>query len=322
MSSNNLNLISNNIYMADIKALFKAIRPDLSEGSLKTYASTIGSLFKSMYPTDSLTHTTITKLNKDKTVLDFLLANKSEVGRKPVLSALVVLFDNDNYRKQMLMDAKAIKKEVGKQEMSETTEENWVSQDEITNVLKGLKREADAIYKSKDFSNANLQQIQLYIILALLGSQYIPPRRAKDYTDFKVKNISKETDNFIEKNEMVFNSFKTAKFGQQRVPLPKELKSILTKWIKINPTEYLLFDINGNQLSSPQLNQRLNKIFGSTSGKSVNMMRHSFLTEKYGDGIIKKKELVADMTAMGSSLAEAPFYIEERKGHNGPKGPP
>jgi hypothetical protein len=275
-----------------------------------------------MYPTDSLTHTTITKLNKDKTVLDFLLANKSEVGRKPVLSALVVLFDNDNYRKQMLMDAKAIKKEVGKQEMSETTEENWVSQDEITNVLKGLKREADAIYKSKDFSNANLQQIQLYIILALLGSQYIPPRRAKDYTDFKVKNISKETDNFIEKNEMVFNSFKTAKFGQQRVPLPKELKSILTKWIKINPTEYLLFDINGNQLSSPQLNQRLNKIFGSTSGKSVNMMRHSFLTEKYGDGIIKKKELVADMTAMGSSLAEAPFYIEERKGHNGPKGPP
>jgi hypothetical protein len=52
------------------------------------------------------------------------------------------------------------------------------------------------------------------------------------------------------------------------------------------------------------------------------MMRHSFLTEKYGDGIIKKKELVADMTAMGSSLAEAPFYIEERKGHNGPKGPP
>jgi hypothetical protein len=307
--------------MADIKELFKTIRPDLSEGSLKTYASTIGSLFKSMYPTDSLTHTTITKLNKDKTVLDFLLANKSEVGRKPVLSALVVLFDNDNYRKQMLMDAKAIKKEVGKQEMSETTEENWVSQDEITNVLKGLKREADAIYKSKDFSNANLQQIQLYIILSLLGSQYIPPRRAKDYTDFKVKNISKETDNFIEKNEMVFNSFKTAKFGQQRVPLPKELKSILTKWIKINPTEYLLFDINGNQLSSPQLNQRLNKIFGSTSGKSVNMMRHSFLTEKYGDGIIKKKELVADMTAMGSSLAEAPFYIEERKGHNGPKGP-
>jgi len=322
MSSNNLNLNVGNIYMADIKALFKAIRPDLSDGSLKTYGSTIGSLFKSMYPTEQLTHTTITKLNKDKTVLDFLLANKSEVGRKPVLSALVVLFDNDNYRKQMLIDAKAIKKEVGKQEMSETTEENWVSQDEITNVLKGLKKDADAIYKSKDFSNANLQQIQLYIILSLLGSQYIPPRRAKDYTDFKVKNISKETDNFIDKNEMVFNSFKTAKFGQQRVPLPKELKAILTKWIKINPTEYLLFDINGNQLSSPQLNQRLNKIFGSTSGKSVNMMRHSFLTEKYGDGIIKKKELVADLTAMGSSIAEAPFYIEERKGHNGPKGPP
>ena len=318
MSSNNLELISNNIYMADLKELFSKIRPDLSEGSIKTYASTIGSLFKSMYPVDTLTHTTIAKLNKDKTVLDFLLANKSEVGRKPVLSALVVLFDNNVYRQQMLFDAKAIKKETNKQVMSENTEENWVSQDEIISILKGLKKDADAIYKSKDFSNANLQQLQLYIILTLLGSQYICPRRAKDYTDFKIKNINKETDNFIDKNELVFNSFKTAKFGQQRIPLPKDLKAILTKWIKINPTDYLLFDVNGNQLSSPQLNQRLNKIFGSTSGKSVNMMRHSFLTEKYGDGIIKKKELIADMSAMGSSIAEAPFYIEERKG---PKGP-
>jgi integrase len=307
--------------MADIQLLFSKIRPDLSAGSTKTYASTVGSLFKAMFPSDTLTHTTITKLNNDEDVLKFLLANKSEVGRKPVLSALTVLFDNNVYRQQMLFDAKAIKKDTNKQVMSETTEENWVSQEEIVNVLKGLKKSADAIYKAKDFSNANLQQIQLYIILTLLGAQYICPRRAKDYTDFKIKNISKEADNFIEKNELVFNSFKTAKFGQQRVPLPKDLKAILVKWIKINPTEYLLFDINGSQLSSPQLNQRLNKIFGSTSGKSVNMMRHSFLTEKYGDGIIKKKELVADMTAMGSSIAEAPFYIEERKGHNGPKGP-
>jgi len=310
---NNLKLNVGNIYMTELKELFSKIRPDLSDGSIKTYASTVGSLFKSMYPTEQLTHNTIMKLNKDKTVLDFLLANKSEVGRKPVLSALTVLFDNNAFRQQMLLDAKSIKKETNKQVMSENTEENWVSQDEIINVLKGLKKEADAIYKSKDFNNTNLQQIQLYIILSLLGSQYICPRRAKDFTHFKIKNINKETDNFIDKNELVFNAFKTAKFGQQRVQLPKDLKAILTKWIKINPTDYLLFDINGNQLSSPQLNQRLNKIFGSTSGKSINMMRHSFLTEKYGDGIIKKKELASDMEKMGSSIAEAPFYIEERK---------
>ena len=56
------------------------------------------------------------------------------------------------------------------------------------------------------------------------------------------------------------------------------------------------------------------------------MMRHSFLTEKYGDGIAKKKELASDMKEMGSSIGEAKFYIQspyddKTKGHNGPKGP-
>jgi hypothetical protein len=310
----NLFLIQTNIYMSDIKELFRQKRPELSDGSLRTYASSISNLSKA---------SGIEDLNNDKAVLKYLLEHKSEVGRKPVLSALVVLFNNDAYRQQMLVDAKAIKKEVMKQEMSEATEENWVSQVEIASTLKDLKKTADAIYKAKTFSSEDLQQLQQYIILCLLGSQYIVPRRAKDYTDFKVKNINKETDNYIDnpKGELVFNSFKTAKFGQQRVELPKALKSILTKWIKINPTDYLLFDINFNQLNSTQLNQRLNKIFGSTKSKGVNMMRHSFLTEKYGDGIQKKKDLVADLKAMGSSISEAPFYIESTKGHNGPKGP-
>ena len=123
---------------------------------------------------------------------------------------------------------------------------------------------------------------------------------------------------------MVFNSFKTVKTaGQQRIEIPKQLKTILNKWIKVNPTEYLLFDVNGSQLSSPQLNQRINKIFGSSTGVGINMMRHSVLTEKYGDGIQKKKELGKDMKAMGTSIAEAKFYIQDdpSKGHNGSPGP-
>ena len=33
---------------------------------------------------------------------------------------------------------------------------------------------------------------------------YIPPRRNLDYTEFKIKNIDKEQDNFINKNELIF----------------------------------------------------------------------------------------------------------------------
>jgi len=95
------------------------------------------------------------------------------------------------------------------------------------------------------------QQIQDLIIVAVLGGLFIPPRRNLDYCCFKLKNINNDNDNYIDKNQFVFNTYKTAKFyKQQRVDIPKDLKTILTKWIKINPTDYLLFDTNQNPLTS------------------------------------------------------------------------
>ena len=51
--------------------------------------------------------------------------------------------------------------------------------------------------------------IQSFILLSLLGGLFTPPRRAKDFTDFKVKNIIKTKDDYMDKNQMVFNSFTT-----------------------------------------------------------------------------------------------------------------
>ena len=109
---------------------------------------------------------------------------------------------------------------------------------------------------------------------------------------------------------MVFNSYKTAKtYGKQELPCPLALKTILTKWSKINPTDYLLFDTNLNPLTSVKLNQRLNKLFGKHTG--TNALRHTYLTEKFGDTIKKKDELSDVMNDMGSSLSVAPVYIKK-----------
>lgn len=286
--------------------LFK--RPTLSADSVKTYMSTMGSLFRGLFPNEELTVKNIGKLNDPDLAISWLNSNKSAASRRPFLSALAVIFDNDAYRKAMMADKTELNKKVDEQMMTKDMTEKYISQSDIRAKLDQLKKETLKQYKSVV---PDLQQIQLYIILALLGAQYIAPRRLKDYTHFKIKNIDKEADNFIDKGELVFNAFKTAKFGQQRIPLPKDLKAILTKYIKINPTEYLLFDVNFSQLSSPQLNQRLNKIFGTETGSSINLMRHSFLTEKFGDSIIKKKELAKDMKQMGSSIAEAKYYIQD-----------
>jgi len=147
----------------------------------------------------------------------------------------------------------------------------------------------------------DLQQIQSFIILSLLGGIFIPPRRSKDYVDFVIKDIDKGK-NYIEKHKMYFNSYKTAKtYGCQIIDIPKPLQSIWKKWITItiNPTKTLLFDINMNPLSSVKLNQRINKIF---SGRkvSVNALRHSYLTDKYTTHSQVDKEWAKDMAQMGS----------------------
>jgi integrase len=156
----------------------------------------------------------------------------------------------------------------------------------------------------------DLQEIENYIIICLLGGIYIPPRRSKDYVDFKISNIDKDKDNYFDGNYFIFNSYKTAKtYGQQKVEVPKELKTILKKWIKSNPSEYLLFDSQLNKLSNVKLNQRLVKIFGKKAG--VNQLRHTYLSEKYGDLIDTKSNLAKDMSDMGSSTSQETTYIKK-----------
>ena len=89
--------------------------------------------------------------------------------------------------------------------------------------------------------------------------------------------------------------------------MPKELVSILKKWVKINPTEYLLFNNKGEQLIYTNLTQRLNEILGK--GLSVNALRHSFLKDKYTEHSVKEKELVKDMTDMGTSKKQLDAYL-------------
>jgi len=166
------------------------------------------------------------------------------------------------------------------------------------------------LYKKKNLSNTDLQLIQQFIIMAVLGGLFIPPRRSKDFTDFKIKNIDKEKDNYFEKNKFIFNSYKTAKFyGKQVVDLPKPLCAIMRKWIKNNPTEFLFFDNKGNQLSNVNLNQRLNKLFEKKV--SVNQLRHTFMSDKYKNMIEEKKEMDDDFKKMGSSSSQFANYVKK-----------
>ena len=157
-----------------------------------------------------------------------------------------------------------------------------------------------------------MQEIQSFIILSLLSGVFIPPRRLLDFCEpFKIKNIDKEKDNFIDKSNLVFHTYKTAKYyGKQEVGMPLALKKILQKWISINPTNYLLFDSQCKPLSSVKLNQRLVKLFDNKR-IGVNMLRHIYMSNKYQNLITTNQELQNDFKDMGSSIAQTNVYIKK-----------
>ena len=292
--------------MEHLKEYIHSKRPNLSASSLITYTSILKNLYYRVFEKQEID---FKKFDETEPILHFL-KNMPPNKRKTILSALVIITDKKEYRDLMMEDVRDYNKEISMQVKTPEQEASWVNGNEVKEIWDDLKRNADLLYKKKTLTPVDLQHIQSYIILSLLGGIFIPPRRSKDFVDFVIKDVDKNKDNYIEKNRMIFNSYKTAKtYGCQQIDVPKILQGILKKWINVNPTKTLLFDVNMNPLSSVKLNQRINKIFNDRK-VSVNALRHSYLTDKYAQYSDVDKQLSKDMTEMGSSRGMADTYIK------------
>jgi integrase len=293
--------------MDKIKDYIHSKRSTLSKSSITTYTSILKNLYKKVFKDDDMD---LGKFENTEPVLTFL-KDMPPNRRKTILSALVIITDKKAYRDLMAEDVRDYNKDINKQEKTPQQEAAWVETSQVKEICDELKKVTDLLYKKKQLSAADLQQIQNYIIMCVLGGCYISPRRSKDYVDFKIRNIDKEKDNYLDKGKFVFNSYKTAKtYGTQTVDIPVQLKNIINKWIRANPTDHLLFDANGGKLSAVKLNQRINKIFDGRK-VSVNQLRHTFLTDKFGDTIQQKKEIAETMGDMGSSSTMLDTYVKK-----------
>lgn len=292
--------------MEKLKEFIHSKRPNLSASSLTTYTSILKNLYHKVFGKEEIN---FDKFDETNHILNFLKDIPSN-KRKTILSALVIITDNKQYRNLMMEDVKDYNTEIHKQEKTPEQQASWVSTEDVKQLWEELKRDAELIYKKKSLKPADLQQIQSFIIMSLLGGVFIPPRRSKDFVDFFIKDVPKDK-NYLDKNKMYFNSYKTAKtYGEQIVDIPKPLQLILKKWISVNPTRTLLFDSNMNPLSSVKLNQRINKLFDGRK-ISVNQMRHTYLTNKFGHTIEQKKAIDNTMSEMGSSANMLDTYVKK-----------
>jgi hypothetical protein len=282
--------------------ILKDKRPNLHQKSIKTYVSLLKNIMKNMGYED------LEDLNKNpKDVIEFLKEKYPNLnGLKTRLSSLFVITNNKDYHTDMLANIEKYNTETSKQEKNQKQIDNWLSTEEIQKIYDDLETKTKPLFKKKELSTKEILKIQDFVILSLFT--LIPPRRAMDYIEFKINNINTNKDNYIKGTNLIFNTFKTSKQkGTQTIKIPKQLKSILSKYIKLiaDKSDYLIFNNKYQQLSTPNFTLRLNKIFGKKV--SVNMLRHIYLSEKHADNL---KEMQQDFKDMGSSMKQSATYIK------------
>jgi hypothetical protein len=290
----------------EIKQRLHENKPNLSEGSIKTYVSLLKSLYHKTdhggsgikffdeYPDDIIKH----------------LQGLTPSLRKTKLAALVSLTANhphtaEKYRNLMLRDVGETNAEERKQKKTPKQEANWMSWKDVESLYKQYYRQYAPLLKK---ANPSRQEYEHLMDLILLGVYtLIPPRRSADYVDFKIKDIDKEKDNYMSGNEFIFNAYKTSKvYHQQKVKIPRALQILISKWTKINPSSYLLFDRNNNKWTIPKLTIKMNKIFGKKV--SSTMLRHIFISDKVLENVPALSELDKVAQDMGHSSNQQSLY--------------
>jgi len=289
-------------------------RPLLSKSSLRTYNSIILNLAKKC----DIKIENASDINKN---IECILSHLKDIAprlRKTTISALVVILDDKEdthpkllvrLRHMMNSDSKIAKDGEDSQKMDTKQKENWLDWSSILDMYQKLKKDADRYMKEESPDKHKFEVIKMYILLSMFI--LIDPRRSLDMVNFKIRNVDKSKDNYMDSktNKLVFNSYKTAKtYGKQEIDLPKELKKIITKWITINKSDYLIPDSKDGISSSNKITNMFYKFFGKKV--SVNMIRHSKLSSVYKD-VPALTEMKKTASNMGHSLEEALTYVKK-----------
>ena len=104
-------------------------RPNLSNSSLITYTSILKNLYHKVFGNDVGFH----KFDDAQSILHYL-KDMPPNRRKTILSALVIITDNKQYRDLMMQDVQEYNKEILRQEKTQEQQASWVNGDEIKEI--------------------------------------------------------------------------------------------------------------------------------------------------------------------------------------------
>jgi hypothetical protein len=305
---------------------------NITESSLNIYSRNINRLAKEITGKD---FSSISFLKEYKKIINWI-DNKSLSTQKNYLASILVALSptgRGKYKKGF--DAVAKKyttylttqsaeydKNIKTQRKSKSQREKWVSMKELEKVrrkyasnIKRIGYGSKKITKLKDGKKRrHIELLQKYLVASL----YIlhPPRR-NSYANMKVINSKefnklddgeKDSNNYlviVSRNHKFFSfgDHKARKsIGTQEIRVDKKLNSILNLYLNFHKGEYLLQNSRGGKMTTNGLSKFIVKTFEPTGKKiSSTMLRHIYLTDKYGDeSAYAEKE--KDAKAMGHSV--------------------
>jgi len=299
----------------EITNSLKENKPDISNNSIKTYVSLLKNLFYNHHPKDAPFNINWFS-DKQHEVLQ-IVKNKKLSSQQPTLSALIAVSKhNEQYKAWLLVAIKENRDSYLDQEKSDKEKKNWATFDEIKNTFEIFYNENKHLLKVENrnlLNNQEWNKLLDLIIFSVTSGYFIPPRRSLDWAEMKINKINTEEDNYIDfdTNEIVFTKYKMSNlYNAQRSKLPKKLKKILKRFIKLSgDNEYLLTKNNGSKFTSTDVGNSLNKILGRNI--STSMLRHIFLTDFYKD-IPHMAEMQQCAYDMGHSIDSALRYYVKK----------
>ena len=280
--------------------------------------------------------TTLGFLKHTDDVLQFL-ENYKENTRRSFLIAITSILQTDqttNPKKKLyqiyyglLKDKnKDLKENEKKNRASIQQAENWVHWDDVLLKHKELAQRVSTFATKKQITKQQYDTLLQYVILSLYT--LVPARRNLDYQRMVVQNQDRDDlpsdRNYVlwKEKQMLFNVFKTSRSeGSKREPVPQPLYDVLSIYLRHHPyyqhhkpskqksgtisTVPLLVYSDGKPLDKVNsITRILNTIFEKKVGSS--MLRHSYLTGKYGNVLSEMKE---DADKMSHSLETQKNYI-------------
>jgi len=262
---------------------------------------------------------------KKKQIKEFVNEQSSSKKKNYLASILVALSPKerrkpsdeyekvyDDYSDMLKQEHSKYQEQISSHNKNIKESDNWIDWGDILKLQRKLgneiKRKGYKQSTKELFKKSDLSLIQKYLVLSLYSLH--PPRRL-EYSDTKIVS-KKEFDDLSQKekddgvylivtsrNKKAFsfgkNAVKSETDDNVRIPVEKNLNSVLNLWLNFNKSENLLLNQGGGKLTKNGLSKLLNRIFAHTGKKiSASMLRKIKISHEFDPEEMKKKQKLAE----------------------------